>query len=98
MNEHTDRCWDHVRIEPSVTETGHADLFLMNESGRLIDVVIAHLPIQGEPSRMSVMDEPNWRLMLDVLASISTRAGGDPWVPVETSNGDVWIHRECDDR
>jgi hypothetical protein len=84
--------WDHVRIEPSARETGYADLFFMNENGKLVDMVIAHLPIQGEPSRMSVMDEPNWRFFLDALAEISTRAGRDPWVPVETSNGDVWIH------
>lgn len=86
------KAWDHVRIEPSATEAGHADLFLMNEDGRACEVAIAHLPIAGEPSRMAVMDEPNWRLMLDALAEISVRRGREPWLPVETSDGDVWVH------
>lgn len=83
--------WDHVRIEPSEVETGYADMFLMNESGRAADIIIAHLPLQGEPSRVSVSADPDWQLILDALAEISTRTGA-AWLPIETSNGDVWIH------
>jgi hypothetical protein len=36
-----------------------------NEHGRVCDVAIAHLPIGGEPSRMSVMDSAYWRFTLD---------------------------------
>jgi hypothetical protein len=84
--------WNYVRIEPSATETGFADLFLMDEAGRFCDVTIAHLAIRGEPSRMSVLDEPNWRLLLDGIAWISARTVNQRWVSVETSDGEVWVH------
>jgi hypothetical protein len=87
--------WDHVRIEPSAAAPDCAELFLMNEHGRAYDIAIAHLPISGTPSRMTVMDSADWRFILDVLAEVNCRHTSDkdhPWVPVETSDGAVWMY------
>jgi hypothetical protein len=88
--------WDRVRIEPSATEPGCADLFLMTGTERTVDNVIAHLPIRGEPSKASVLDDRDWTFMLDVLAEINERHDRGATVLVETSTGDRWEHRPPD--
>ena len=85
--------WDRVRIEPSATNPGFADLFLMSGTERTVDIVIAHLPIHGELSKVNVLLDRDWTFMLDVLAEINERHGHGAVVLVETSNGDRWKHR-----
>jgi hypothetical protein len=88
--------WDRVRIEPSETEPGCADLFLMTGNQRIADNVIAHLPIFGVPSRASLDGDPDWTFTLDVLAGINERSGRGASVLVETSDGDSWVHVDSD--
>jgi hypothetical protein len=85
--------WTYVRIEPS-KEPGLAALFLMSESRqRLVENVIACLPIFGAPSKVSVLADEDWRYMLDVLADINDRCGRGESVMVETSDGETWEYR-----
>ncbi len=86
------RAWDRVRIEPSSTEEGCGDLFLMDGQQRAPDRVIACLPLRGPVSRAAVETEAVWRFMLDMLAGINERAGARATVLVEASNGDHWEH------
>jgi hypothetical protein len=88
--------WDRVLIEPSATETGFADLFLMTGNKRTVANVIAHLPIFGPPSRVSLDGDRDWTCMLDVLAEINDRQGRGLAVLVETSTGERWEHRPAD--
>jgi hypothetical protein len=88
--------WDRVRIEPSDIEPGCADLFLMTGDQRTVDNVIAHLPIFGVPSRVSLDGDADWTFMLDVLAGINERSGRGAAVLVETSGGDSWVHVDSD--
>jgi hypothetical protein len=82
--------WDRVRIEPSATEPGHADLFLMTGDRRAAENAIAHLPISGIPSRDTVTADEYWNIMLDALAAVNGRNGKAETVTVETSDGATW--------
>jgi hypothetical protein len=85
--------WDRVRIEPSATESGYADLFLMNGRHREVGFAIVHLPIFGTPSREAVAADECWVRMLVAFAEINRRYGISDSVTVETSDGETWEYR-----
>ena len=90
--------WDYVRIEPSAAEPENAALYLMKNGERWCEIMIACLPIRGEPCHWLVTEDPNWTLALDALAHVVKRALGEEEVLiVETSNGERWKHRVADD-
>ncbi len=92
MSAESTGAWDRVRIEPSDSENGIANLFCMAGEHRSPDIAIARLPMSVAPTKSAIMSDKNWVFMLDCMAEINERVGRGRSVQVETSAGDSWEH------